>query len=108
MYVVSKFVTVLPADGLGLHPNAHVDVETVSARAPHAPSDAIIVPDAQLLFNGDFKRSGLDLVLSKDDRELVLHDYFKGETRAALSSPDGSHLTGDIIIALTRHVQYAH
>ena len=107
MNFVSKFDPDLPADGLGSHPNAHVHVETVSARAAHAPSDAIIVPDAQLLFNGDFKRSGLDLVLSKDDHELVLHDYFKGEKRAALSSPDGAHLTGDLINALTGHVQYA-
>ena len=74
---------------------------------PHAPADAIIVPDAHLLFNGDFKRSGVDLVLSKDDHELVVHDYFKGEKRAALASPDGAHLTGDIVNALTGHVQYA-
>ena len=73
----------------------------------HAPSDAIIVPDAHLLFNGDFKRSGVDLVLSKDDHELVLHDYFKGEKRAALASPDGAHLTGDLVNALTGHVEYA-
>ena len=80
-------------------------VETVSSA--HAPSDAIIVPDANLLFNGDFKRSGVDLILSKDDHELVLQDYFKGEKRAALSSPDGAHLTGDIVNALTGHVQYS-
>ncbi len=57
--------------------------------------------------SGDFKRSGVDLVLSKDDRELVLHDYFKGEKRAALSSPDGAHLTGDLVNALSGHVEYA-
>src|SRR6202012_589860 len=73
----------------------------------HIPSGAIIVPDADLLFRGDFKRSGVDLVLSKDDHELVLHDYFKGEKRAPLSSPDGAHLTGDIVNALTGHVEYA-
>ena len=71
------------------------------------PADAILVPDTQLLFNGDFKRSGVDLILSKDDRELVLHDYFKGEKRAALASPDGAHLTGDIVNALTGEVQYS-
>ena len=60
-----------------------------------------------MLFNGDFKRSGVDLILSKDDHELVLHDYFKGEKRAALASPDGAHLTGDIVNALTGHVEYA-
>ena len=59
----------------------HVHVDSVST---HAPPGAIIVPDAHLLFTGDFKRSGVDLVLSGDDRELVLHDYFKGEKRATL------------------------
>jgi hypothetical protein len=46
-------------------------------------------------------------VLSRDDHELVLHDYFKGEKRAALASPDGAHLTGDIVNALTGHTEYA-
>ncbi len=73
----------------------------------HAPSDAIIVSDANLLFTGDFKRSGVDLILSAQDRELVLHDYFKGEKRAPLASPDGAHLTGDIVNALTGYTQYA-
>ena len=58
--------------------------------------------------HGDFKRSGVDLVLSKDGHELVLQDYFRGEKRAALASPDGAHLTGSLVIdALTGHVQYA-
>jgi VCBS repeat-containing protein len=71
----------------------------------HAPADAIIVPDAHFLFNADFKRSGVDLILSGDEREVVFHDYFKGEKRAALASPDGAHLTGDIVNALTGHVE---
>jgi fibronectin-binding autotransporter adhesin len=71
----------------------------------HAPANAIIVPDAHFLFNADFKRSGVDLILSGDNRELVLHDYFKGEKRAALASPDGAHLTGDVVTALTGHVE---
>ncbi|MET0676002.1 MAG: VCBS domain-containing protein [Bradyrhizobium sp.] len=73
----------------------------------HAPADAIIIPDANLLFNGDFKRSGPDLIVSGGDREIVLHDYFRGEKRAALASPDGAHLTGDLVNALTGHTQYA-
>ncbi|HAR23428.1 MAG TPA: hypothetical protein DCS46_03530, partial [Bradyrhizobium sp.] len=51
--------------------------------------------------------TGLDLVISKDDRELVLHDYFKGEKRAALASPEGAHLTGNLVNALTGYTQYA-
>src|SRR6201994_2405392 len=81
---------------------AHTHVDSA-----HAPADSIIVPDAKLLFEGDFKRSGVDLVLSKDGQETVVHDYFKGEKRPALSSPDGAHLTGDIVNALAGHVEYA-
>src|SRR3954471_12284967 len=97
--------------GLGpMSPHGHlsspgkVHVDKVST---HAPSDAIIVSDAHLLFHGDFKRSGSDLVLTSGDRELVLHDYFRGEKRAALASPDGAHLTGDLVNALAGHTQFA-
>ena len=93
------------SDALGQHPGAHVFSETV--HASHAPSDAIVVPDAQLLFGGEFKRTGVDLVLSGDGREFVLHDYFKGEKHAPLASPDGAHLTGDLVNALAGQVQYA-
>jgi hypothetical protein len=102
-----KFDARLPADGAGLHAHGPGHVQTFAHHATHAPSDAIIVPDARLLFHGDFKRAGVDLILSNDDRELVLHDYFKGEKRAALASPDGAHLTGDIVDALTGHTQFA-
>ncbi len=51
--------------------------------------------------------SGVDLVLSGGDRELVLHDYFRGEKRAALASPDGAHLSGDLVNALTGYTQFA-
>ncbi len=84
------------------HSKAQVD-----SVSEHVSSDAIVVPDAHLLFSGDFKRSGVDLILSGDDRELVLQNYFKGEKRAALSSPDGARLSGDLVNALTGHVEYA-
>ncbi len=101
--MAGKFTDLL-TEGQGAHPHGHVHVDNVST---HAPSDAIVIPDAHLLFTGDFKRAGVDLVLSGDGRELVLHDYFKGEKRAALASPDGAHLTPDIINALTGHTQLA-
>ena len=100
-----KFDANFSADVSSPHSFGHFNVDTV--RASHVPSDAIIVPNAHLLFNGDYKKSGLDLVLSKDGQELVLHDYFKGENRAPLASPDGAHLTGDLVNALSGHVQYA-
>jgi VCBS repeat-containing protein len=101
--LAGKFTDLL-TDALGSQPLGNFQVGSIST---HAPSDAIIVPDADLLFNGDFKRSGVDLVLSSGDRELVLHDYFRGEKRATLASPDGAHLTGDLVKALTGHTQFA-
>nr|WP_271593707.1 VCBS domain-containing protein [Bradyrhizobium sp. CCBAU 65884] len=71
------------------------------------PEGAFVVPDPNLIFNGEFKRTGLDLVLSHEGHEFVVHDYFRGEKRAALASPDGAHLTGEIVNALTGHVQVA-
>jgi FecR protein len=101
---VGKFDATISSDGPGAHSPTYVHVDHLPA---HAPADAILVPDAQLLFHGDFTRSGVDLILSKDDREFVLHDYFKGEKHAALASPDGAHLTGDLVNALTGEVQYS-
>ena len=85
---------------------AHVDSFTAKAHG-HVPEGAFVVPDPNLIFNGDFKRAGLDLVLSHEGQEFVVHDYFRGEKRAALASPDGAHLTGDTVNALTGHVQVA-
>jgi fibronectin-binding autotransporter adhesin len=92
-------------DALGHQPGDHVLSKTV--HAAHVPSDAIVVPDAQLLFGAEFKRAGVDLVLSGNGREHVVHDYFKGEKHAPLASPDGAHLTADVVTALSGQVQYA-
>ena len=89
----------MPASG-------HVDSFTAKAHG-HVPDGAFIVPDPNLIFNGEFKRAGLDLVLSHDGHEFVVHDYFRGDKRAAIASPDGAHLSGDTVNALTGHVQYA-
>ena len=105
MNFVGKFDAGLPFDGAGVHPQGAAACRyRVST---HAPAGAMSSQDAQLLFNGDFKRPGVDLVFSKDGHELVLEDYFKGEKRAALASPDGAHLTGEIVNALTGHTQFA-
>ncbi|WFU81907.1 VCBS domain-containing protein [Bradyrhizobium sp. CIAT3101] len=71
------------------------------------PEGAVVVADPNLIFNGEFKRTGVDLVLSHDGHEFVVHDYFRGDKRAAIASPDGAHLTGDIVSALTGYVQVA-
>ncbi|CCE05640.1 conserved hypothetical protein [Bradyrhizobium sp. STM 3843] len=97
-----SFDATLFPDGSGAHARG---IARFSAPPAHAPSDAIVVPDAHFLFNAEFKRSGADLILSGDGRELVLHDYFRGEKRAALASPDGAHLSGDLVSTLTGAVQ---
>jgi len=86
------------------HSNVHFNFDSHSQSGN---ADIITVSDPHLLFGGDYTRSGVNLILSKDGRELVLEDYFKGEKRAALASPDGASLSGDIVNALTGHVQYA-
>ncbi|MBR0790655.1 FecR domain-containing protein [Bradyrhizobium manausense] len=71
------------------------------------PDGAVVIADPNLIFHGEFKRTGVDLVLSHDGHEFVVHDYFRGDKRAAIASPDGAHLTGDIVSALTGYVQVA-
>jgi hypothetical protein len=56
---VGKFDAKLHVDDSGAHPDAHHHVDSVPVPA-HAPSDAIIVPDADLLFNGDRKSTRLN------------------------------------------------
>ena len=67
----------------------------------------VVIPDAHLLFSGDFKRVGVDLVLSDAERHFVVRDYFKGEKHPTLFSPDGASLSGDVVDALTGHVNLA-
>ncbi|MEK9283714.1 VCBS domain-containing protein [Bradyrhizobium sp. ISRA442] len=107
-YYAGKLDAALSLDGQGLHPPADVHVDSFTAKSHgHVPDGAVVVPDPNLIFHGEFRRAGVDLVLSNDGHEFVVHDYFKGDKRAAIASPDGAHLTGDIVSALTGHVQYA-
>lgn len=105
-------------DGQGSHSPTDLHVDSFTGKSftekpfiakahGHVPDGAVVVPDANLIFNGEFKRAGLDLVLSHEGHEFVVHDYFRGDKRAAVASPDGAHLTGDVVNALTGHVQYA-
>ncbi|MBB4372574.1 hypothetical protein GGD63_005384 [Bradyrhizobium sp. cir1] len=108
MNYAGKFDAAIPFHGEGSHSPAYVHVDSFTAKAHgHVPDGAVVVPDPNLIFNGEFKRSGLDLVLSHEGRDFVVHDYFRGDKRAALASSDGAHLTGDVVNALTGHVQVA-
>ncbi|WP_433996197.1 FecR domain-containing protein [Bradyrhizobium japonicum] len=108
MNYAGKFDAAISLDGLGSRSPADGHVDSFIAKAHgHVPEGAFVVPDPNLIFHGEFKRAGADLVLSHEGHEFVVHDYFRGDKRAAISSPDGAHLTGDIVNALTGHVQYA-
>jgi VCBS repeat-containing protein len=69
------------------------------------------IPDAALLFNADFSRSGSDLVLvGADGKTIIIVDYFATNGLVDLNSPDGAVLTADVVAALVGPVapgQYA-
>jgi hypothetical protein len=67
----------LPGDGLGAHAHGR------PASFASAPSIGCGF-QTQSPFNADFRRSSIDLIVSKDDREPVLQDY--SEARSALRS----------------------
>lgn len=73
----------------------------------HDSSSAVVIPDAHLLFSGDYKRIGNDLIISTSDQKFVVGNYFKGEGRPSLATKDGATLSGHIVDALTGHVMYA-
>jgi VCBS repeat-containing protein len=70
-------------------------------------ADTVTVPDAHLLFSGDYERSGTDLIVSDPLHRVVVPNYFHGDKRPTLVSPEGAPLDPKVIDALTGHVQYA-
>ena len=102
MNFVAKFDAGLPF--AGVHPKAQLHV------------DSVIDPGAVGLDRHSGRPSSLQRRLQAGrprPRDLQgrsragVADYFKGDKRAALASPDGAHLTGDIVSALAGHTQYA-
>ncbi|MBR0712180.1 Ig-like domain-containing protein [Bradyrhizobium liaoningense] len=75
-----------------------------SAETPRA---VVAIPDAHLLFSGDFVRVGTDLILSDQLHRVVVPNYFRDHARPLLVSPEGAHLDPGVIDALTGHTQYA-
>src|SRR5579863_2126002 len=64
--------------------------------ASHA--DTVFIPDADLLFNGAFKRHGPDLILTGHDGDRhVVPGYFSGEHHPALVAPNGARLSADLV-----------
>jgi len=80
------------------------DIQIDAAEASSRPADAessIVFPDKDLLFTGDYKRSGSDLVLTGQDATAIILDYFTRERRPSLVTPEGASLTGETVEALT-------
>jgi hypothetical protein len=62
-----------------------------------ADADSIVVPDAELLFRGDYKRAGPDLVITDPDGRHLIPGYFSSEKHPALVAPNGASLAPDVI-----------
>jgi hypothetical protein len=92
------------ADPLGLHSGGFFSFK---ADTQHSKAGTITIPDAHLLFSGDFERSGNDLIIRDREHRVVVDDYFRSEKRPALVSPEGAPLDSKVVEALTGHTAYA-
>jgi VCBS repeat-containing protein len=75
-----------------------------STASPDSDAAFLVIPDAHLLFNAEFKRTGSDLTLvGPDGQRFVVPDYFKTDRLPTLLSPEGAALGGDIVALLAGH-----
>jgi hypothetical protein len=73
-----------------------VDASIIHFDPAHA--DHIRVPDAELLFRGEYQRLGPDLVVTgPDGRHHIIPGYFSSEKHPALVAPSGASLTPDVV-----------
>jgi VCBS repeat-containing protein len=79
------------------------DKASASAGPQADPDSYITVPDAHLLFSGDFKRVGTTgLKITGDDgQSFFIEDYFKSEKHKHLLSPEGAMLSADLVDVLS-------
>lgn len=88
--------------------SAHFKIDSLSHMGDGSGhGDTVTIPDAHLLFAGDYARSGADLIVSDQLHRVVVPNYFHGDKRPTLISPEGAPLDAKVIEALTGHVQYA-
>ncbi|WBL77252.1 Ig-like domain-containing protein [Bradyrhizobium xenonodulans] len=86
-------------------PATHFAIDPV--QVPGVPT--FQVPDAHLLFSGDYLRVGSDLIISNHLTRIVVPDYFKGhsQSRPLLVSSDGAPISSEVVDALTGYTAYA-
>lgn len=76
-------------------------IDAVEAPGSGSDSDASVVfPDKDVLFAADFKRSGADLLLTRQETTAVILDYFRSDRRLNITTPEGATLTGETVEAL--------
>jgi VCBS repeat-containing protein len=70
--------------------------------SPRVDADYVTVPDAHLLFTGEFKRVGTnDLkIVGADGESFFIADYFAADKRPHLMSPEGATLSPHVVEAL--------
>ena len=74
---------------------SHVQLESPGDGSP------IQIADANLLFKGDYSRSGNDLEISgSDGKSVTIEGYFHTGSASALVGPNGAMLSGDVVEAL--------
>jgi VCBS repeat-containing protein len=64
------------------------------------PEASIVFPDKDVLFTADFKKSGTDLLLTRQETTAVILDYFRGDRRLSITTPEGASLSGETVEAL--------
>ncbi|KJC47758.1 hypothetical protein UP09_09085 [Bradyrhizobium sp. LTSP885] len=92
------------SSGLDSLSHSRVDLDSL-AHQGHA--EGVTIPDAHLLFSGDYHKSGQDLVISDETHRVVVPNYFHGDKRPGLFSPDGAPMDPRVVDALTGHTEYA-
>ncbi len=76
-------------------------LEGTDVRIVADDAEPILIPDAHLLFNAAFGRAGDDLTLTGDDgATLRVIGYFDTDAPAALFSPEGARLSGEVVSRL--------
>ena len=66
----------------------------------HSPAGTVTIPDSDLLFSGDYKRAGNDLLLTDAKHKFVVRDYFLHDKHPTLLSPKGAAISPDVVQAL--------
>ncbi len=61
---------------------------------------SIVFPDKDILFTADFRKSGTDLLLARHETTAVILDYFRGDRRLNITTPEGASLSAETVEAL--------